>query len=208
MAKRYEFPNAAWELIAGLVSPDQKMGWPRSNDRLMLNGIFWILCHGTAWRDLPERFGPWSTVYQRFRDWRDDGTFEQLLERLHIRLNQKGLINLGTWMINSTAVRATRASSGAGKREPEEPVDHTLGRSRGGLTTKIHMVCDANGVPYVFCCRWVRPPTSRMVKHSWIIFASPANKVGLASAAPDCSRTKATMPSICACTVIATGRSL
>ncbi|RMT11225.1 ISPs1a-2, partial [Pseudomonas coronafaciens pv. oryzae] len=50
------------------------------------------------------------------RDWRDDGTFERILERLHIRLNQEGLIDLDTWMIDSTAVRATRASSGAGKR--------------------------------------------------------------------------------------------
>ena len=81
----------------------------------MLNGILWVLCSGAAWRDMPERFGPWSTVYQRFRDWRDDGTFDQVLERLHIRLNQEGLIDLDTWMIDSTAVRATRASSGAGK---------------------------------------------------------------------------------------------
>ena len=44
----------------------------------MLNGIFWILCSGAAWRDLLGRFGPWSTVYQRLRDWRDDGTFDQL----------------------------------------------------------------------------------------------------------------------------------
>lgn len=115
MAKRYELPDAAWELIADLVSPAQKMGRPRSDDRLMLNGIFWVLCSGAAWRDLPERFGPWSTVYQRFRDWRDDGTFERLLERLHVRLKE-GLIDLDTWMIDSTAVKATRASSGAGKK--------------------------------------------------------------------------------------------
>lgn len=116
MARRYELPDAAWELIKDLVSPEQKMGRPRSDDRLVLNGIFWILCSGAAWSDLPERFGPWSTVYQRFRDWRDDGTFDQLLERLHVRLNQEGLIDLDTWMIDSTVVRATRASSGTGKR--------------------------------------------------------------------------------------------
>ena len=65
-------------------------------------------------RDLRERFGPWSTVYQRFCDWRDDGTFDRILERLHIRLNREVLIDLDTWMIDSTAVRATRASPGAG----------------------------------------------------------------------------------------------
>ncbi|QEU26581.1 MULTISPECIES: IS5 family transposase [Pseudomonas] len=151
MARRYELPDAAWELIADLFSREQKMGRPRHDDRLMLNGILWVLCSGAAWRDMPERFGPWSTVYQRFREWRDDGTFNQALERLHLRLNQQGMIDLNTWMIDSTAIRATRAASGAGKKGgPEEPVDHALGRSRGGLTTKIHMLCDASGVPLSF----------------------------------------------------------
>jgi len=45
---------------------------------------------GAAWRDIAERFGAWSTVYQRFLDWRDDGTFKQVLERLRICPNQKG----------------------------------------------------------------------------------------------------------------------
>ncbi len=80
----------------------------------MLNGVLWVLCSGAAWRDMLERFGPWSTVYQRFRDWRNRETFDQMLKRLHIRLNEQGLIDLETWMINSTAIRATRASSGAG----------------------------------------------------------------------------------------------
>ena len=82
----------------------------------MLNGVLWVLCSGAAWRDMPERFGPWSTVYQRFRDWRNRGAFDQMLKRLHIKLNEQGLIDLETWMIDSTAVRATRASSDAGKK--------------------------------------------------------------------------------------------
>lgn len=84
MSRRYELPEEAWELIADLFSRPQRTGRPRRDDRLMLNGLFWVLCSGAAWRDLPERFGPWSTVYQRFRDWRDDGTFTKVLERLHI----------------------------------------------------------------------------------------------------------------------------
>ncbi len=70
MAKRYELSDASWDLIKDLVSPKQKIGRPRSDHRLILHGILWILCSGAAWRDLPERFGPRSTVYQRFRDWR------------------------------------------------------------------------------------------------------------------------------------------
>ncbi|SNY53535.1 Transposase and inactivated derivatives, partial [Pseudomonas sp. LAMO17WK12:I10] len=68
MAKRYELSDASWEMIEDLITQDQKTGRPRNDDRLMLNGILWVLCSGAAWRDMPERFGPWSTVYQRFRD--------------------------------------------------------------------------------------------------------------------------------------------
>jgi len=55
-------------------------------------------------------------VYQRFHNWRNCGAFDQMLKRLHIRLNEQGLIDLETWIIDSTAVRATRVSSGAGKK--------------------------------------------------------------------------------------------
>jgi transposase len=82
----------------------------------MLDGVLWVLCSGAAWRDMPERFGSWTTAYHRFRVWRNRGTFDQMLRRLHLRLNDKGLIDPHTWMIDSTAVRATRASSGAGKK--------------------------------------------------------------------------------------------
>lgn len=71
---------------------------------------------GRCWRVLPECFGPWSTVYHRFRGRRDDGMFHRILERLRIRVNREGLIDLDTWMIDSTVVRATQASSGAEKR--------------------------------------------------------------------------------------------
>lgn len=116
MVKRYEIPDAAWELVADLFGQPRRSGRPRADDRLMLNGVLWVLCSGAAWRDMPERFGPWSTIYQRFRDWRNQGAFDLMLKRLHIKPNEQGLIDLETWMIDSTAVRATRASSGAGKK--------------------------------------------------------------------------------------------
>lgn len=116
MAKRYEIPDAAWELVADIFTEHQLASRPRTDDRLMLNGVLWVLCSGAAWRDMPERFGPWSTGYQRFRDWRNQRSFDQMLKRLHLKLNEKGMIDLKTWMIDSTAVRATRASSAAGKK--------------------------------------------------------------------------------------------
>lgn len=84
MTRRYEHPGCRLGVDQGSGFSEQKMGRPRSYDRLVLNGIFWILCSGAAWRDLLERFD----LYQRFRDWRYGGTFDRVLERLHVRLNQ------------------------------------------------------------------------------------------------------------------------
>lgn len=89
------------------------MGRPRRSDRLVLNGILWILCSGAAWRDLPERYGSWKTVYRRFRQWEASGLFDRILERLHAQLDERGLIDYATWMIDSTSVRASRAAAGA-----------------------------------------------------------------------------------------------
>ena len=114
--QRYEISDADWELVADLFNTPRRTGRPRDDDRLMLNGVFWVLCSGATWRDMPERYGPWSTVYQRFRDWRNQGTFNKMLKRMHVMLNAQGLIDLDTWCIDSTAVKATRASSGAGKK--------------------------------------------------------------------------------------------
>lgn len=116
MAKRYELSDEVWAVVADLFTASHVRGRPRSSDRLMLDGVLWVLCSGAAWRDMPERFGSWAMVYHRFRVWRNRGTFDQMLRRLYLKPNDKGLIDPHTWMIDSTAVRATRASSGARKK--------------------------------------------------------------------------------------------
>ena len=116
MVGRYEISDDGWAQIEDIVAPPQTMGRPRRDDRKMLNGIFWVLCSGAKWRDLPERYGPWSTVYDWFRKWRDDGTFEAVLSRLQLKLREDGLMDLDTWMIDATSVRATRAAAGGGKK--------------------------------------------------------------------------------------------
>lgn len=110
--RRYELTDDQWELIADLF-PAQTMGRPRRSDRVVLNGILWILCSGAAWRDLPERYGPWKTIYHRFRKWEASGLFDSILERLHVELDERGLIDYATWMVDSTSVRASRAAAGA-----------------------------------------------------------------------------------------------
>lgn len=112
-----------------------------------MNGILWRLHTGAPWRDIPLRYGPWKTVYDRFNKWRRSGLWEQLLKRLQVQLDQKGMIDWSRWNIDSTVVRASRSAAGAKKKALEsEPSDHALGRSRGGFGTKVHLVSDAGGL--------------------------------------------------------------
>jgi transposase len=82
----------------------------------MLNAIFWLLRTGAPWRDLPERYGPWQTVYEWFTRWRRDGTWDRMLEALQIRLDREGRIDWDLWCVDGTNVRASRAAAGGGKR--------------------------------------------------------------------------------------------
>ena len=60
--------------------------------------------------------GPWQTVYERFSRWRREGLFDRLLDRLRLKLNTEGVIDLDLWCIDSTSVRASRSAAGAGKK--------------------------------------------------------------------------------------------
>ncbi len=109
-----------------------------------------MLCSGAAWRDLPERFGPWQTVHDRYRRWSRDGTIDRILESLQLQLLDDGTLDLETWFVDSTTVRAQRAAAGAKKAGTEartNAAEQALGRSRGGFTTKVHLLCDGRGVP-------------------------------------------------------------
>jgi len=84
--------------------------------RTMLNAMLWILRTGAPWRDLPERFGPWQTAYDYFRDWRKRGVFDAILQALQIRLDRAGRIDWDLWCVDGSSVRAARAAGGADKK--------------------------------------------------------------------------------------------
>ena len=65
---RYELTDHEWTAIKPFL-PNMPRGVPRVNDRRVLNGIFWVLCSGAPWRDLPDNFGPYTTCYNRFVRW-------------------------------------------------------------------------------------------------------------------------------------------
>jgi transposase len=82
----------------------------------------WILRTGAPWRDLPEHYGPYQTVFHRFNAWRKDGTLDRILERLHLKLDREGRIDWDLWCIDGTNIRATRAAAGAAKKGiPKNP---------------------------------------------------------------------------------------
>jgi transposase len=124
MEERHALSDDQWEAIADLMPSNDGPGRPWSEHRLIINGILWILSTGAPWRDLPERFGPWQTVYDRFRRWVREGVWEQMLERLQARRNGDGEIDWELFFIDGSVVRAHKAAAGAGEKR-------TAGRARG-----------------------------------------------------------------------------
>jgi len=82
----------------------------------MLDGVFWSLITGAPWRDLPDRFGPWQTVYGHFSKWRRGGVFARIIEALQVKLDERGLIDWDLWCVDGASVRAARAAAGADKK--------------------------------------------------------------------------------------------
>ena len=109
--KRYEATDEEWEQIKHHFeqSTGVKIGRPRNDDRQMLNGILWIARSGVSWRDLPERYGAWSSVYRRFKEWEESGLFQKILEELAEEADLQDM------SIDSTSVKAHQASAGAKK---------------------------------------------------------------------------------------------
>jgi transposase len=105
-----------WECIKDLFPKPAKTGRPPRDHRLMLDGIFWILRTGSAWRDLPEEFGPWQTVYDRFNGWNEDGTIDNILQRLRAAHVDCGAIDDHLWCVDGTILRAHRCAAGGGKK--------------------------------------------------------------------------------------------
>jgi transposase len=113
---RYELSDERWSIIEHHFPPNGMRGGQWNDHRTTVNGILWMLCSGAAWRDLPERYGPFQTVHGRLLRWRRDGTWEKVLADLRVRADGRGLIDWAQWNADSTSVRATRHAAGARKK--------------------------------------------------------------------------------------------
>lgn len=106
--RRYEMTDEQWEQIKDLI-PKAKTGRPPKDNRQMFNAMLWMARSGAGWEDLPERYGPWKTVYSRFCKWRDDGTLVTIFKALNSEADMENL------SLDSTSVKAHQHSAGAKK---------------------------------------------------------------------------------------------
>ncbi|MEU1450100.1 IS5 family transposase [Streptomyces mirabilis] len=154
---RGDLTDRQWARLEPLLPVGKKVGRPRTwTRRQLIDGIRWRTRAGTPWRDVPERYGPWDRVYDLFRRWQRDGTWKRILEQLQVQADALGLI---TWdvSVDSTVCRARQHAAGARKKgicsashlaeSTLSPTNHGLGRSRGGLTTKIHLATEQGQKP-------------------------------------------------------------
>ena len=105
---RFDLSDLEWEIIFPLL-PNKPRGVPRADDRRVLNGIFHILRTGAPWRDLPERYGPYTTVYNRYNRWAKAGVWLRVFETLATRSPQS------LQLIDSSIVRAHQHAAGGKK---------------------------------------------------------------------------------------------
>ena len=112
--RRHELTDLEWELLAPLI-PRAATGRPRVPDRQVINGMVYKIRTGVSWRDLPERYGPWQTVYTRFRRYALDGVFTRALQQIQARADAVGDID---WLvqIDSTIVRAHQHAAATGRK--------------------------------------------------------------------------------------------
>ena len=125
-----------WKRIENIL-PDRKTdpGGTAKDNRLFLEAVLWRKRVGSPWRDLPEKFGKWNSVYKRFRRWAESGVFERIFKALSEKFDPEHL------SIDGTVVQAHRKAAGA----PGGTRRQGIGRSRGGLPGKVIAVADAPG---------------------------------------------------------------
>ena len=114
--RRHALTDIEWERLRPLLpAPPTGRGRPRSDDRLIVDGILWRLATGAAWRDLPERFGPWATVYSRFHRWQQAGVWDRVLAALQADADARGALDWTLHLLDSTTIRAHPSAAGAKK---------------------------------------------------------------------------------------------
>lgn len=149
---RHNLTELEWNTIGQFLPAERTghAGRPWKPHRNVINGILFVLHTGIPWADLPEEFGKFKTVYNRFGRWVKSGLWQQIFEALIARILKAGEIDFELWCVDGTVIGAHRVAAGAPKSNEtaeENAAKHALGRSRGGYSTKLHFLTDGQGIP-------------------------------------------------------------
>ncbi|MFF3166340.1 IS5 family transposase [Streptomyces sp. NPDC003273] len=157
---RGDLTNSEWSRLLPQLPKTGGRGGRWASHRKVINGILFRERTGVPWRDLPTRFGKWKTVYERHRRWSADGTWETILHAVQADADAEGRIDWSMVSVDSTSCRAHQHAAGARRDAPRVPKkrsrprqhrpDEGLGRSRGGLTCKIHLASEGGRRPLAF----------------------------------------------------------
>ena len=130
VVRRYELKDADWTRLAPLLPGKVgDAGRSAADNRLFVNAVLWIARSGAPWRDLPERFGPWNSVYRRFRRWAQKGVWQRVFEAVQDP-------DLDWVMLDSTSVRAHQHAAGQKKAAPQpKPSAAPVGASPASSTS-------------------------------------------------------------------------
>ena len=134
--KRKDLTTTQWKRLKPLLLPQQpQTGRPALNHRRLISAILWIRRTGAPWRDLPKRYGCWSTVASRFYRWQKAGIWQPLFEAVQQQADAEGRLHGDVHYIDGTIVRAHQHAAGS----PRGAEAEALGRSQGGLSTQVHL---------------------------------------------------------------------
>jgi transposase len=113
----YRLSDDQWLQLQDLLPPNGKRGGQWKDHRRMIDGILWALSDGGRWRNIPQEFGPWQSVYDRFRNWTRKGLWDRILRRLQARQMHDGAIDWSLFCIDGTVVRAHQSAAGASPKK-------------------------------------------------------------------------------------------
>lgn len=118
---RGDLTNEQWEQLEAVLPPQKPhTGRPGMDHRQVMNGILWVLRTGAPWRDVPERYGKWTTVYSRFQRWRKQGVWDRVLAELQTMKSRDKRIDWEIHLIDGSVVRAHQHAAGAKKAAPKK----------------------------------------------------------------------------------------
>jgi transposase len=121
MGHRGELTDQQWERLKPLLPAEKPgTGRPNADHRRIIDGILWRERTGAPWRDLPERYGPWSTVYSRFWRWREAGVWDRVFAAVQQEEDAAGEVDWGVQFVDGSVIRAHQHAAGAqgGTRRP------------------------------------------------------------------------------------------